>query len=79
MSEHFDGHVVLNVSKFVKRIRSELKKTEFNAGYPIFILLLLKEFGDACDSIGVHKGTAICLFSHVMKKLVSLSLSSRLL
>lgn len=77
-SQHFNGHVASNVAKFVKRLRSQLKETEFDESDPISVLAFLKEFRDACDSIGVHEGVAMWLFPHFMKKPASSSLSARL-
>lgn len=66
--QQFDSKNASRISKLVKKMRSRLKETDFNAIDPILILACLTEFRDACDNIGTHEGAAMWLISYFMKK-----------
>lgn len=67
-SYHIGRYVPLNIAKFVKQIQSQLKWTDFDEADLMPILAFLKEFKDACNSIGVHKVDAMYLVPHFVKK-----------
>lgn len=69
---------VSKVAKLVKKLRSQLKVTDFDEIDPISILAFLKEVCDACDSIGIHKWVSAWLFSYIIKKPASSPHGARL-
>lgn len=72
--QHFHGHVVSNVCKFINRLQSQLEKTYFDEADAISILAFLKEFRDERDSIGVHERVVMWLLPHLVKKPATSSL-----
>lgn len=60
----------------MKMLRSQLKKRDFDKIDPISEIILLKEFCDACNSIGIHEEVALRLFSDFIRKSVSFYLKT---
>lgn len=56
------------ISKFEKRLDTELKKIAFEDYGLIFVLVFLKAFLDAYDSIEIHEGTTVLQFGHSMER-----------
>lgn len=68
--------IALRVSRLVSKLRSQLNEPDFNKMDPISILDFLKQIRDPCDSIAIHKGAALWVFSFFKKKPASSSLEA---
>lgn len=76
--QRYNSKIASKLAKLVKKPRSQLRKTDFDEMDPTSISVFLKEFRDACDSIGIQEGIAKRFVSYFMKKPVSSSLEARL-
>lgn len=60
-SQRYNPKIVPKVTKLVKKLRSQLKETNFDKMDPISKLTFLKEFRDACHSIEIREGVSTWL------------------
>lgn len=77
-SQWYNSKISSKVAKLAKKVRSQLKKTDFDEMDSISILAFLKEFCDACDSIGINERVSMRLVSRYMKRPASSSLEAHL-
>lgn len=73
-SQRYDTKIASRIAKLVEWFRSLLSETDFDDIGPISILLFLKNFCDACGSIGIYEGASMWLIFYSMKKPTSSSL-----
>lgn len=78
-SQRYSSKIALKIAKLGKKLRPQLKETNFDEMDPSSILVFLKKFCDACGSVSMHEGAATGLVSYFMKKPASPSLEARLL
>lgn len=73
-----NSKIASKLAKLVKKLQSQLNKTDFDKMDPISNLTFLREFCDVCDSIGIHEKVATWLVSHFTTKPASSSFRARL-
>ena len=77
-STHYSHRVAGKISKWITRMKVQLGQKQFDPADPVSILSYLSTFKTACDSIGVHEGAAVWLFSAYMKEPAKAALTMRI-